>query len=188
MIRGQPPALRSRVIGGTAAPCPSAWSPLWTGMFVPGVKIPLPLGFITPLPPEPFPEAPQRVGMGPRNQARRLSAHCPTRRRARPAIPSAGVTIGRTGKRVYIGLSERLVFLSTGSASQGEGAGEMGGGGWDSSAPAQRRRQGLWPCSVMQFGLLTVPRQHRHFPERCIWSPAMGPSVRPAPCSPIQSF
>ena len=32
-------------------------------------------------------------------------------------------------------------------------------------------------------GLLTVPRQHRHFPERCIWSPAMGPSVRPAPCS-----
>jgi hypothetical protein len=22
----------------------------------------------------------------------------------------------------------------------------------------------------------------------CIWSPAMGPSVRPAPCSPIQSF
>jgi hypothetical protein len=28
--------------------------------------------------------------------------------------------------------------LSTGSASQREGAGEMGGGGWDSSAPAQR--------------------------------------------------
>ena len=100
-----------------------------------------------------------------------------------------GATIGRTGKRVYIGLSERLVFLSTGSASQGEGAGEIGrGGGWDSSAPAQRHRQGLWPRSVMQFGLPTVPRQHRHFPERCIWSPAMGPSVRPAPCSPIQSF
>ena len=38
-----------------------------------------------------------------------------------------GATIGRTGKRVYIGLSERLVFLSTGSASQGEGAGEIGG-------------------------------------------------------------
>ena len=56
-----------------------------------------------------------------------------------PTLP--GATIGRTGKRVYIGLSERLVFLSTGSASQGEGAGEMGGGGWDSSAPAQRRRQ-----------------------------------------------
>jgi hypothetical protein len=39
----------------------------------------------------------------------------------------AGVTIGRTGKCVYIGLSERACLpLSTGSASQGEGAGEMG--------------------------------------------------------------
>jgi hypothetical protein len=39
-----------------------------------------------------------------------------------------GATIGRTGKykRVYIGLSERLVFLSTGSASQRRG----GNGGW----------------------------------------------------------
>jgi hypothetical protein len=56
----------------------------------------------------------------------------------------ARVTIGRAGKRAYIGLSERACLpLSTGSASQGEGAGEMGGGGWDSSAPAQRRPQGL---------------------------------------------
>ena len=187
MIRGQPPALRSRVIGGTAAPCPSAWSPLWTGMFVPGVKIPLPLGFIPPCLPSPS-QKPPAGRHGSTKSSTTAIGSLPDETAGASGYTLAGVTIGRTGKRVYIGLSERLVFLSTGSASQGEGAGEMGGGGWDSSAPAQRRRQGLWPCSVMQFGLLTVPRQHRHFPERCIWSPAMGPSVRPAPCSPIQSF
>ena len=100
-----------------------------------------------------------------------------------------GATIGRTGKRVYIGLSERACLpLSTGSASQGGRRG--GNGGWRLGLWRARRTasSGLCPCSVMQFGLPTVPRQHRHFPERCIWSPAMGPSVRPAPCSPIQLF
>jgi hypothetical protein len=43
-----------------------------TAMFVPGAKIPLPLGLLTPLPAQPIPEASQRVGMGPRNQERRL--------------------------------------------------------------------------------------------------------------------
>jgi hypothetical protein len=36
-------------------------------MRVPGAKIPLPLGFIPPLPTQPFPEASQRVGVGPRD-------------------------------------------------------------------------------------------------------------------------
>ena len=40
-------------------------------------------------------------------------------------------------------------------------------------------------------GLPTVPRQHRHFPERCIWSPCYGTQCSPRSLfsySPIQSF
>jgi hypothetical protein len=45
-----------------------------TAMRVPGAKIPAPLGFIV------FPQRPRALpgfGMGPRNQARWLPAHCP---------------------------------------------------------------------------------------------------------------
>ena len=84
-----------------------------------------------PLPPYPIPEPSQGSAWSTRIKYNgyRLIADA-TAIGSGTTLP--GATIGRTGKRVYIGLSERACLpLSTGSASQGEGAGETGGGGWD---------------------------------------------------------
>ena len=51
-----------------------------TAMFVPGAKI------HSPLPADPIPEASQRVGMGPQNQARRLPPDGPKGRQPRQAL------------------------------------------------------------------------------------------------------
>ena len=100
-----------------------------------------------------------------------------------------GSTSGPTGKRVYIGLSERAWLpLSTGPQARGKARGAWGGG-WNFGAPAQRRRQGLWPCSVMQFGSPDSAEAATGISQNGVSRvPAMGPSLRPAPCSPIQSF
>ena len=74
----------------------------------------------TPLPPEPLPEAPQRVGMGPRNQARRLSAHCPTRRRARPAIHSPGLRLKRQVSQDSRSLRVRSIIVDGEAVWAGE--------------------------------------------------------------------
>jgi hypothetical protein len=65
-------APESGEFGIAADPCPPLWWALWTAMRVPGAKMPLPLGLHTPLPAQPVPEGSQRVGMGPRDQARWL--------------------------------------------------------------------------------------------------------------------
>jgi hypothetical protein len=48
-----------------------------------------------PLPADPIPEASQRLGMGPRDQARRLSADCPKRRQSSQAIHPTGLRLER---------------------------------------------------------------------------------------------
>ena len=59
------------------ASCPTALLALSQACANPWCENPPACRLHTPLPPEPLPEAPQRVGMGPRNQARRLPADCP---------------------------------------------------------------------------------------------------------------
>jgi hypothetical protein len=52
----------------------------------------------------------------------------------------------------------------------------------------------LWTAMLVPGAKIPLPlapdnaEATQAFPERCIWSPTMGPSVRPAPCSPIQLF
>ena len=62
-------------------------------------------------PPQPLPEGSQRLGMGPRNQARWLPADCPPRRQSGQGIHSDGAM---TGPQSIPGLSTR--FCPSGSA------------------------------------------------------------------------
>ena len=76
------------------SPCPPVWSALWTAIFVPGAK-----------PPDTIPEGSQRLGVGPRGQARRLPstgtfAVCPT-------SPAYGVRDNGTGAEVGSGRKGR---------------------------------------------------------------------------------
>jgi hypothetical protein len=62
-------------------------------MRVPGAKIPLPPGFLSPLPADPIPEGPRRLGMGSRSQARWLPADRPEGWQSGQALTTAAASI-----------------------------------------------------------------------------------------------
>jgi hypothetical protein len=89
---------------GRDTPCPTPSLALWTAMLVPGAK------FHTPLSTDTLPEGSQRVGMGPRNQARWLPADCPTRLQSGQALhPSRLRLVHWSGK--YPRIVEALLSL-----------------------------------------------------------------------------
>jgi hypothetical protein len=64
-------------------------------------KFPCPL-FHSPLPADPIPEASQRVGMDPRDQARWLPAHCPGRTSQSRGPPDSAETAQAFPRTVYL--------------------------------------------------------------------------------------
>ena len=87
-------------------------------------KFPFPLAS-TPLPANTVPEGSQRVGMGPRDQARWLPADCPTRRQSGEAIHPTGLRLVR-----QVSLHSRGPSVPSGPLDhRGRGSG-LGWKGW----------------------------------------------------------
>jgi hypothetical protein len=90
-----------------------------TAMRVPGAR------FISPLPPQPLPEGSQRVGMGPRNQARRLPTDGPTRRQSGQVIHPTGLRLVRQVSLDSRGAAVPSGLLHVRGPGSGPGVGGM---------------------------------------------------------------
>jgi hypothetical protein len=119
-------------------------------------EIPLPLGFI-PLLAQPLPEVSQWLRMGPRNQTRRVPAHCPKGWKSGQALHPTRLRLVR-----QVSLDCRVASVPPGPVHH---RGWRGGLGWQGREVQLRPPTFRWP--QRREPLHNTERAHRYRAHRC---------------------